>query len=119
MRQAEPPEFFSRAALLFDLLVGVVQRYEPEVAAVLREERTTAGMSAVKLARTLQAQGIWFQLLAIAEQNRDMRSRREIERERGYEQLRGTLPAYWPRPRPRESPPPRSDRRSRGCACGR
>ena len=91
MRQAEPPEIFSRAALLFDLLVGVVQRYEPEVAAVLREERTTAGMSAVKLGRTLQAQGIWFQLLAIAEQNRDMRSRREIERERGYQQLRGTF----------------------------
>jgi phosphoenolpyruvate carboxylase len=91
VRQVEPPGHFSRAALLFDLLVGVVQRYEPEVAAVLREERTTAGMSAVKLARTLQAQGIWFQLLAIAEQNRDMRSRREIERERGYQQLRGTF----------------------------
>ena len=28
-----------------------------------------------RMARTLQAQGIWFQLLAIAEQNRDMRSR--------------------------------------------
>ena len=91
MRQAGPPGHFSRAALLFDLLVGVVQRYEPEVAAVLREERTTAGMSAAKLARTLQAQGIWFQLLAIAEQNRDMRNRREIERDRGYEQLRGTF----------------------------
>jgi phosphoenolpyruvate carboxylase len=91
VRQAQPHGNFSRAALLFDLLVGVVQRYEPEVAAVLREERTTAGMSPVKLARTLQAQGIWFQLLAIAEQNRDMRSRREIERERGYEQLRGTF----------------------------
>jgi phosphoenolpyruvate carboxylase len=76
---------------LFDLLVGVVQRYEPQVAAVLREERTTADMPAVLLARTLQAQGIWFQLLAIAEQNRDMRNRREVERERGYEQLRGTF----------------------------
>ncbi len=62
----------------------VVQRYEPQVAAVLREERTTAGMPASLLARTLQAQGIWFQLLAIAEQNRDMRNRREVERERGY-----------------------------------
>lgn len=82
---------FSRAELLFDLLVDVVSRYEPEVAAVLREERDTAGMPAVLLARTLQAQGIWFQLLAIAEQNRDMRNRREIERERGYEQLRGTF----------------------------
>src|ERR1700691_1211207 len=82
---------FSRAELLFDLLVDVVQRYEPAVAAVLREERDTAGMPAVLLARTLQAQGIWFQLLAIAEQNRDMRTRREAERERGYEHLRGTF----------------------------
>ena len=39
----------------------------------------------------LRAQGIWFQLLAIAEQNRDMRNRREAERERGYEQLKGTF----------------------------
>jgi len=82
---------FSRAELLFDLLVEVVTRYEPEVAAVLREERDTAGMPAELLARTLQAQGIWFQLLAIAEQNRDMRHRRERERELGYEGLRGTF----------------------------
>jgi len=91
----EPPGNFSRAALLFDLLVGVVQRYEPQVAAVLREEQTTEGMSAVLLARTLQAQGIWFQLLAIAEQNRDMRNRREVERERGHGQLRGTFAAVF------------------------
>ena len=82
---------FSRAGLLSDLLVEVVGRYEPQVAAVLRGERDTAGMPAVLLARTLQAQGIWFQLLAIAEQNRDMRNRRELERERGYGQLRGTF----------------------------
>ena len=86
-----PTGTYLRAALLFDLLVGVVQRYEPQVAAVLREERTTADMPAGLLARTLQAQGIWFQLLAIAEQNRDMRNRREVERARGYEQLRGTF----------------------------
>jgi phosphoenolpyruvate carboxylase len=91
----EPPGGFSRSALLFDLLVGVVQCYEPQVAAVLREERTTAGMPAGLLARTLQAQGIWFQLLAIAEQNRDMRNRREVERERGYEQLRGTFASVF------------------------
>ncbi|HTV95254.1 MAG TPA: phosphoenolpyruvate carboxylase [Steroidobacteraceae bacterium] len=86
-----PFENFSRAELLFELLVGVMQRHEPEVAAVLREERTTSGMPAALLARTLQAQGILFQLLAIAEQNRDMRNRREIERERGHAQLRGTF----------------------------
>jgi len=93
----EPPGTFSRAELLFDLLLGVVQRYEPAVAAVLREEHTTAGMSAVLLARTLQAQDIWFQLLAIAEQNRDIRNRRETERERGYEQLPGTFAAVFAR----------------------
>jgi phosphoenolpyruvate carboxylase len=91
VQQRELPGNFSRSELLFELLVGVVKRYEPVVAAVLREERTTANMSAVLLARTLQAQGIWFQLLAIAEQNRDMRNRREIERERGDERLRGTF----------------------------
>src|SRR5580693_9018075 len=91
----ESPGNFSRADLLFDLLVEVIRRYEPEVAAVLREECTTAGMPAVLLAKTLQAQGIWFQLLAIAEQNRDMRNRREVERERGYEQLRGTFASVF------------------------
>ena len=91
MPQFQPPGNFSRAELLFESLVGVVQRYEPAVAAVLRGEQTTAGMSAVLMARALQAQGIWFQLLAIAEQNRDMGNRREIERERGDERLRGTF----------------------------
>src|SRR5580693_794080 len=93
--KVHPGGNFSRAELLFDVLVEVVKRYEPEVAAVLREERDTAGMPAVLLARTLQAQGIWFQLLAIAEQNRDMRNRREVERERGYEQLRGTFASVF------------------------
>ena len=43
----------------------------------------------------MRAQGIWFQLLAIAEQNRDMRNRREVERERGYEQLKGTFASVF------------------------
>ncbi|MGH6930780.1 MAG: phosphoenolpyruvate carboxylase, partial [Dongiaceae bacterium] len=36
-------------------------------------------------------QAVWFQLLAIAEQNRDMRRRREVERRRGHAQVRGTF----------------------------
>ena len=43
------------------------------------------------MARALQAQGIWFQLLSIAEQNAAMRRRRQVERERGREELRGTF----------------------------
>ena len=43
------------------------------------------------MARALQAQGILFQLLAIAEQNAAMRRRRHIERTRGRAALRGTF----------------------------
>src|SRR3989442_3117761 len=50
-----------------------------------------AGASPELLARTIQAQGIWFQLLSIAEQNAAMRQRRQSEVERGYEHLRRTL----------------------------
>jgi phosphoenolpyruvate carboxylase len=91
----EAPGGFSRAELLFDLLIEVVERREPRIAAVLRGDLTTAGMPAELLGRTLQAQGIWFQLLAIAEQNRDVRNRREVERERGHEQLRGTFASVF------------------------
>jgi phosphoenolpyruvate carboxylase len=91
----ETPDNFSRAALLFDLLAGVVQRHAPQIIAVLRGERATADMPVALHATALRAQGIWFQLLAIAEQNRDMRNRREVERERGYEQLRGTFASVF------------------------
>jgi len=91
----EAPGGFSRWELLFDLLIEVLERHDPKVAAVLKGERTTAGMPTELLARTLQAQGIWFQLLSIAEQNRDMRNRREVERERGYDQVRGTFASVF------------------------
>ena len=82
---------FSRSGLLFELLIGVVERHEPTVAAVLRGESAIDRLSPGLLARTLQAQGIWFQLLAIAEQNRDMRHRRAVERERGRDHVPGTF----------------------------
>ncbi len=44
-----------------------------------------------QLEACLRAQGIWFQLLSIAEQNAGMRRRRQTETERGPEQVRGTL----------------------------
>ncbi len=88
---AAPADGFSRWELLARLLTEVVERYEPQAAAVLRGEATTEKQSPRLLARTLQAQGILFQLLAIAEQNRDMRNRRELERERGHAALKGTV----------------------------
>jgi phosphoenolpyruvate carboxylase len=90
-----PADSFSRWELLVRLLTEVVERYEPQVARVLRGEATTENSSPSALARTLQAQSLLFQLLAIAEQNRDMRNRRELEREQGHQAVKGTFAAVF------------------------
>jgi phosphoenolpyruvate carboxylase len=77
--------------LLSGLLLGLVRQRAPEVEPVLRGERPTAELSPELLARALQVQGIWFQLLSVAEQNAAMRRRRQIEAERGFDQVRGTF----------------------------
>jgi phosphoenolpyruvate carboxylase len=77
--------------LLSTLLLELVREREPELESVLRGERQPSSLSPELLARTLQVQGIWFQLLSIAEQNAAMRRRRQVEIERGYDQLRGTF----------------------------
>ncbi|MGH7508013.1 MAG: phosphoenolpyruvate carboxylase [Gemmatimonadales bacterium] len=77
--------------LLSGLLLTLVRERQPEVEPVLRGEVRIADLSPELLARTIQVQGLWFQLLSIAEQNAAMRRRRQIEAERGYDQLRGTF----------------------------
>ncbi|MFL5496537.1 MAG: phosphoenolpyruvate carboxylase [Gemmatimonadales bacterium] len=77
--------------LLSGLLLSLVRQRTPEVEPVLRGERRPSELTPEQLARTLQVQGIWFQLLSIAEQNAAMRRRRQIEAERGYDQVRGTF----------------------------
>jgi phosphoenolpyruvate carboxylase len=77
--------------LLSDLMLQLLRRRAPDLEPVLRGERAAHELSPELLSRTLQVQGIWFQLLNIAEQNAAMRRRRQIEAERGYEQLRGTF----------------------------
>ncbi|HEV3017548.1 MAG TPA: phosphoenolpyruvate carboxylase [Burkholderiaceae bacterium] len=79
--------------LLLQLLTEVVERHEPLAARVLRGQATTDSLAPRVLVRALQAQGILFQLLAIAEQNRDMRNRREVERARGRAAVKGTFAA--------------------------
>jgi phosphoenolpyruvate carboxylase len=88
---AEPAETMARSELLRAALLGVIERYEPDVARVLRGDMPQEPMSTRLLARTIQAQAIWFQLLSIAEQNRDMRRRRELERAQGPEHVRGSF----------------------------
>jgi phosphoenolpyruvate carboxylase len=77
--------------LLSGLLLDLVRRRQPELEPVLRGERPASELSPELLARALQVQGIWFQLLSIAEQNAAMRRRRQTEAERGYEHVRGTF----------------------------
>ena len=77
--------------LLSSLLLELVRERHPDIEPVLRGEREVTELSPEVLAQTLQVQGIWFQLLSIAEQNAAMRRRRQVEAERGYEQLRGTF----------------------------
>ena len=79
------------ADLLFQLLIEVVRRHQPEIEPLLVGGANIAGFTPELMARALQAQGIWFQLLSIAEQNAAMRRRRHIERTRGREALRGTF----------------------------
>jgi phosphoenolpyruvate carboxylase len=77
--------------LLFNLLLDVTQRSQPEIEGVLRGVATTHDFRPALIGRALQAQGIWFQLLSIAEQAAAIHRRREIERTRGRDQLRGTF----------------------------
>ena len=77
--------------LLTGLLLDLVRSRQPDLEPVLRGELALADLTPDLLARALQVQGIWFTLLGIAEQNAAMRRRRQIEAERGHEQLRGTF----------------------------
>lgn len=70
-------------AQLFDLLIDVIRVRQPEIEPVLRGEATVPVGKRLLLMRSLQAQGIWFQLLNIAEENSGMRRRRIIESELG------------------------------------
>lgn len=88
---AGAPAPASAADLLFGLLLDVARRHHPEIEPFLRGGAPLAGCSPELLARVLQAQGIWFQLLSIAEQNAAMGKRRDQEQAEGHAALRGTF----------------------------
>ncbi|PYP58809.1 MAG: phosphoenolpyruvate carboxylase [Gemmatimonadetes bacterium] len=88
---AAPDYLHQTAGLLYDCFLDVIRAHEPDIERVLRGEQLPAGAPADLVARAIQAQGTWFQLLSIAEQNAAMRQRRQSEVERGPEQVRGTF----------------------------
>ncbi len=93
---AAPSVFATRSvkeasAYLVDQLVYVVKRHMPRIEQVLRGFAAGSKLTDYEMGRALQAQGILFQLVSIAEQAYAMRRRRKIERERGHDQLLGTF----------------------------
>ncbi len=93
---AAPSAFATRSvkeasAYLVDQLVDVVKRHMPQIEPVLRGFAAGSNLTDYEMGRALQAQGILFQLVSIAEQAYAMRRRRHIERERGHDQLLGTF----------------------------
>jgi phosphoenolpyruvate carboxylase len=79
------------ADILFALLLDVVRKHQPEIEPILKGGGTISTFTPELMSRALQAQGLWFQLLSIAEQNAAMRRRRNIENTRGRENLKGTF----------------------------
>ncbi|WP_271168759.1 phosphoenolpyruvate carboxylase [Hansschlegelia plantiphila] len=77
--------------ILFHSLIDVCRRHQPELEAVLRGEANISELTPELMARALQVQGIWFQLLSIAEENTAMRRRRHVERTRGRSEVKGTF----------------------------
>ena len=77
--------------ILFHALLDVARRHDPELEGVLHGTADISRFTPEMLARALQVQGIWFQLISIAEQNAAMRRRRHVERDRGREALNGSF----------------------------
>ena len=93
---ALPSAFATRSvteasAFLREQLLAVIRQHMPEIEPVVRDSKAGAGLASRPMARALQAQGILFQLVSIAEQAYAMRRRRRIERERGHDKLLGTF----------------------------
>ncbi len=78
-------------SLLFRLLVSVVSEREPSLADVLTGRVSLDELVAEHRISALQATGIWFQLVAIANELLAMRSRRELEQMGGADDVIGSF----------------------------
>ena len=77
--------------LLFTSLLDVIQIREPALAPIIRDQLPLPDDKPELLLKKLQAYGIWFQLMSIAEQNANMRRLRATEISQGPEQVKGTF----------------------------
>ncbi|MEO0973151.1 MAG: phosphoenolpyruvate carboxylase, partial [Pseudomonadota bacterium] len=77
--------------LLGQAFTQVIRRREPRIEAYLSDGNAAPPTDRALIVAILQAQGIWFQLLSIAEENAGMRRRRMIEMERGPGEVAGSF----------------------------
>jgi phosphoenolpyruvate carboxylase len=90
--QAEAQRYVGEIGVqLHGLLLSVVRERLPQLEKVVAGEADAPLDDSELLSRSLQAQGIWFQLLNIAEENAAMRLRRQLETERGPDRVPGTF----------------------------
>ncbi|WP_269932800.1 phosphoenolpyruvate carboxylase [Aminobacter sp. HY435] len=92
MQESRPLSFREDVrSLLFRLLVSVVSEREPSLADVLTGRVSLDELVAEHRISALQATGIWFQLVAIANELLAMRSRRELEQMGGADDVIGSF----------------------------
>ncbi len=78
-------------SLLLRLLLQIASAREPEIAAVLSGRRSLVSLAPEQRIPALQASGVWFQLLAIADELLAMRARRELEQGAGVDEVPGSF----------------------------
>ena len=78
--------------LLRDILLDIVRCHRPEVEAALQDGASLDGTSLELLSHALHVQGIWFQLIAVADESSEMRARRAQETAaHGQDGIQGTF----------------------------
>ena len=77
--------------ILTDQLIQVIEQRHREILPYVRGELAIPPGDKDLLLGILQAWGIWFQLLNVAEENTGMRRRRMAEKEQGLENVPGTF----------------------------
>ncbi|QPC90196.1 phosphoenolpyruvate carboxylase [Mesorhizobium sp. INR15] len=78
-------------SLLLRLLLQVASQREPVIAGVLTGGRSLVSLAPEQRIPALQASGVWFQLLAIADELLAMRARRELEQGAGVGEVPGSF----------------------------
>ena len=81
--------------LLTEQLTKVIEHRNSDILPYFKGELTLPQDDTVMLVDTLQAWGIWFQLLNVAEENTAMRRRRLAEKEYGLTNVPGTFASVF------------------------